>query len=255
MKQIFYIAINTFRECVRDRIFYSLIAFAILLLLFSLVLSSLTIGEQTKIILDFGLAAIQLFGALIAVFVGINLIYKEIEKKTVYIILSTPISRAQFVLGKYAGLSLALVVEILIMTAGLIALAYYEGHTIPPNIYSAIVPILIEFELILASALFFSAITSPFISGLLTLCIFIIGHLTNDIKLVVETTNSEFLKYFTDIIYYVMPNLELLNYKGSVVHGMQIDFSSWTLSIIYGLGYSSILVSAAVILFNRKDVK
>ena len=115
MNKIAALALNTFRESIRDRIFYSLLAFAVIMLAFSLVLGNLTIGDEIKIIKDFGLAAISLFGVLIAIFVGISLVYKEMEKRTIYVILAHPISRSQFVLGKYGGLSLTLLVEVAVM--------------------------------------------------------------------------------------------------------------------------------------------
>jgi ABC-type transport system involved in multi-copper enzyme maturation permease subunit len=155
MGKIFAIALNTFRESIRDRIFYSLLAFAILMLGFSMILGNLTIGDPIKIVKDFGLGAISLFGILIAIFVGIGLVYKEMEKRTIYVMLAKPIARWQFLLGKYFGLSLILMIEVLVMTIGLFVLCYYYKPDVPWDLFLAIIPIYFELQLILAVALFF----------------------------------------------------------------------------------------------------
>jgi len=162
MGKITAIALNTFRESIRDRIFYSLLAFAILMLGFSMILGNLTIGDPIKIVKDFGLGAISLFGTLIAIFVGIGMVYKEMEKRTIYVILAKPIARWQFLAGKYCGLSLILVVEVTVMTFLLFVLCYQYEPVIPWDLFKAIIPISFELQLILAVALLFSAFASPF---------------------------------------------------------------------------------------------
>ncbi len=255
MQKIVAIAINTFRESIRDRVFYSLLAFAVLMLAFSLVLGNLTIGDELKIIKDFGLAAISLFGVLIAIFVGISLVYKEMEKRTIYIILANPIARWQFVVGKYGGLSLTILVEVLVMTAGLLALCYFKSAAIPWELFKAIIPIWFELQLILAVALLFSTFVSPFLSGLFTLSIFIIGHLTTDLKDLVEHSDNPILTKFADILYYVMPNLENLNFKARVVHGLQIPWQEFSISLAYAACYTLLLILLAVLVFSRRDIR
>lgn len=255
MQKITAIAINTFRESIRDRIFYSLLAFAILMLAFSLVLGNLTIGDEMKIIKDFGLGAISLFGVLIAIFVGINLVYKEMEKRTIYVILANPISRGQFVLGKYAGLSLTLFVEVAVMSAGLLALCYLKQQEIPWELFKAIIPIWFELQLILAVALFFSAFTSPFLSGLCTLAVFIVGHLTQDFKQLVATTDNPVLQKTADILYYTFPNLETLNYKARVVHALEISSQEFYISLGYATCYTLLVLTLTLLIFNKRDIR
>jgi len=255
MQQIIAIALNTFRESVRDRIFYSLLAFAVLMLSFSLVLGSLTVGDEIKIIKDFGLGAISLFGVLIAIFVGISLVYKEMEKRTIYVILANPIARYQFILGKYAGLSLTLLVEVLIMSAGLLALCYLKQHVIYWDLFKAIIPIWFELQLILAIALFFSTFVSPFLSGMLTLSFFIIGHLTQDLKHLVANMDNPVLKKTADVLYYTFPNLEALNFKAQVVHGLPISGQVFFLSLAYAATYTILILSLTLFIFNRRDIR
>ena len=255
MLKIVAVALNTFRESIRVRVFYSLLAFAMLLLAFSLVLANLTIGNEIKIIMDFGLAAISLFGVLIAIFVGISLVYKEMEKRTIYVILANPISRHQFVLGKYLGLSLTLLVEVVVMSACLLALCYLKQQQIPWELFKAIVPIWLELQLILAVALFFSTFVSPFLSGLCTLAVFVIGHLTLDFKQLVVSLDNPALKKTADVLYYTFPNLEALNFKARVVHGIDIPWTEFFFSLGYAASYTLMTLAFALYIFNKRDIR
>ncbi|TKB09383.1 ABC transporter permease [Desulforhopalus sp. IMCC35007] len=255
MKKIAVLALNTFRESIRDKIFYSLLAFAVLMLGFSLILGNLTIGDEIKIIKDFGLAAISLFGVLIAIFVGISLVYKEMEKRTIYVILANPISRYQFVLGKYLGLSFTLMVEVVVMTAGLFVLCYLKQQLIPWELFMAIVPICFELQLILAVALLFSTFVSPFLSGMLTLAVFIIGHLTLDFKVLVASLDNPALKKTADVLYYSFPNLETLNFKARVVHGIDIPWTEFIFSLSYAATYTIMILALSLYIFNKRDIR
>lgn len=255
MNKVVALALNTFRESIRDRIFYSLLAFAVIMLAFSLVLGNLTIGDEIKIIKDFGLAAISLFGVLIAIFVGISLVYKEMEKRTIYVILAHPISRSQFVLGKYGGLSLTLLVEVVIMTACLLALCWYKQGQIPWELFKAIIPIWLELQLILAVALLFSTFVSPFLSGLLTLVIYAIGHLTQDFKTLSANSDNPLLEQFAAALYYSFPNLESLNFKARVVHSLPLPWGEFFFSLAYGLCYTLVLLGLALVIFSRRDIR
>lgn len=255
MLKVVALALNTFRESIRDRIFYSLLVFAVLMLGFSLVLGNLTIGDEVKIIKDFGLGAISLFGVLIALFVGISLVYKEMEKRTIYVILANPISRSQFVLGKYFGLSLTLLVEVVVMTVGLLALCYVKTGGVAWELFLAIIPIWFELQLILAVAVFFSTFVSPFLSGLFSLAVFVIGHLTLDFKQLVASTDNPLLKNIASALYYTFPNLESLNYKARVVHGLVIPWQEFFLSLGYAASYTLLVLVAALFIFNTRDIR
>ncbi len=255
MNKIAALALNTFRESIRDRIFYSLLAFAVIMLAFSLVLGNLTIGDEIKIIKDFGLAAISLFGVLIAIFVGISLVYKEMEKRTIYVILAHPISRSQFVLGKYGGLSLTLLVEVAVMTLCLLALCWYKQGDVPWELFKAIIPIWFELQLMLAAAMFFSTFVSPFLSGLLTLGVYAIGHLTQDFKNLAANSDNPVLESFSAALYYSFPNLESLNFKARVVHGLDLPWGEFFLALAYGCCYTAVLLGLALFIFHRRDIR
>ncbi len=254
MNKVLAIGLNTFKESTRDKIFYSLLFFAVILILFSIVLGKLTIGDPMKIIKDFGLGAISIGGTLIAIFVGIGMVYKEMEKRTIYIILSKPLARWQFLMGKYLGLSLTILVEVAVMTILLFSLCFAYEQTLPWILLTAIVPIYVEILLILAFAVFFSAFSSPFLSGMFTLAIFIIGHFTQDLRLLAQASQDTVFKALADGAYYILPNLERLNYKTRVVHDLAIPGQELGLSFVYAICYAALILTAAVFIFERRDI-
>jgi ABC-type transport system involved in multi-copper enzyme maturation permease subunit len=254
MGKITAIALNTFRESIRDRIFYSLLFFAVVLILFSMVLSNLTMGEPEKIIKDFGLGSISIVGTLIAIFVGIGMVYKEMEKRTIFIILSKPLARWQFLIGKYCGLSLTILVEVAVMSILLFVLCYLYVSQIPWTLLYAIIPIYFEILLILAIAFLFSTFSTSFLSGMFTLSIFIIGHFTRDLKSLAQTTEDALFQTIANVIYYILPNLEYLNFKTRVVHHLTISISQVILSLIYAIFYTIVVLLIGIFIFQRRDI-
>lgn len=255
MHKIIAIGLNTFRESARDKIFYSLLAFAILIIGFSVVLGNLSLGDTYKIIQDFGLMALSLFGALTAIFVGIGMVYKEMEKRTVFVLLSKPIARWQFILGKYLGLSLTLIIMQAVMTLFLFGICLLYQGKVPYAIIFAVVAIAFELQLILAAAVFFSTFTTPFLSGLFTLALFIIGHISVDLKVIAARFEESAAKTLIDALYYLLPNLEKLNYKAAAVHRLAMDWNGYAGAIAYALVYTAMILCAAVLVFNRRDMK
>ncbi len=254
MNKIFAIAVNTFRESIRNRVYYSLLVFAIMMLGFAMVLGQLTIGDPVKIIKDFGLATISIFGTLIAVFVGVGLIFRELEKKTIYLILAKPVGRGQFLLGKYLGLSGILLIEVVVMSICLfLVLLLVYNQAFPSRLITAIVPVWFELQLILAVALLFSSWTTPFLSGLFTVSIFVIGHLSTDLLVIAEKSENAGFKVLAKAVYYIFPNLETLNFKVQVVHGLPVSFSDFSFSLLYSFFYTCALLVAAVGFFQAKD--
>jgi ABC-type transport system involved in multi-copper enzyme maturation permease subunit len=253
--KILAIAINTFREAVRDKILYSLLIFALFMILSSTFISTLTVGEQIKIIKDMGLSMISIFGTLIAVFVGIGLVFKELEKRTIYTIIAKPIMRYQFLLGKYCGLVLTLLVEVAVMAGSFLLLLLYYPGAFDKALFKAIYLIFLELMLITSVALLFSSFSTPILSGIMTLSFFIIGHLTYDLKLLVEESKMQGLEYFSNFLYYTLPNLENFNIKGRVIHHLLVDWNYMFFTTLYGLFYISLLLSISIIIFQRRDFK
>jgi ABC-type transport system involved in multi-copper enzyme maturation permease subunit len=253
--KIVVIALNTFRETVREKVLYNLLFFALLMIGSSILLSTLTIGEQSKIIMDIGLAGINIFGVLIAIFVGIGLVSKEIEKKTIYTIISKPIYRYQFLLGKYLGLLITLFVNTSIMVTGFFGVLLLMTYNITPDMVKAILLIFVELMVVTAVALMFSTFTTSLLSAIFTISIYIIGHLLGDLKVFAAKLGNPVIVFLLDALYYILPNLENFNIKGEVVHNIALDPSLIVMSVLYGLLYISMILFSSVIIFQRRDFK
>ena len=248
------IALNTFRENLRDKLLYNLLVFALLMIGSSLLLMRLTLGEFHRLLLDVGLASINIFGVLIAIFVGIGLVSKEIEKKTIYTIVSKPVARYQFLVGKYLGLILTLFVNTLIMAAGLLLVLFAQDVPIESMLFKALGLIFLEFMVITAVALLCSTFTSATLSAIFTLATYVIGHLTADLKAFGEKMD-EGMRMVANGLYYVLPNLERFNLKGNVIHHIDVSGMDLFLIVAYGLTYVLFLLMSASIIFQRRDFR
>ncbi|MGH9866849.1 MAG: ABC transporter permease [Candidatus Polarisedimenticolia bacterium] len=246
------IAANTFREAIRDRILYLLLAFAILMIVSSRILSLLTVGAEEKIVKDVGLASLSLFGVATAIFVGVGLVFKEIEKRTVYTLISKPISRSQFILGKYLGLVMVLAVNLSIMTAVFYLLLMLKGW-MDLGITRAVLLIFVELALVTGIAILFSSFSTPILSSLFTVTCYVIGHLSWGLLLLADKVQGSFAKVLCGVLYRVLPNLELLNVRGQVVHGETVPWSRVWDGAVYGLGYTVVVLALAVLVFRRRD--
>ena len=255
MNRVGVIALNTFRETLRDKILYNLAFFGLLLIGSSILLSSLTMGEQAKIIQDLGLASINLFGVLIAIFVGIGLVSKEIEKRTIYSIIAKPIPRYQFLLGKYFGLALTLFVNMSIMVVGFFLTLLSAKVGIDPALLKALALIFVELLVITAVAVMFSTFTTPTLSATFTLAIYVIGHLTDDLRVLATKLPSDLTKLVLDGLYYTLPNLESFNVKGQAVHAIPIEPAYLVTAAAYGITYSAAVLFLACVIFQRRDFK
>ncbi len=247
------IALNTFRENLRDKILYNLLLFSALLIAASMLLGTLTVAEQEKIVTDMGLAAINLIGVIIAIFVGIGLVSKEIERRTIYTIMARPISRAQFVLGKYFGLVVTLSVNVLIMLIVFLLTLWWSHASIHGSLLQAVALILVELLVVTALALFFSTFSSAMVSASMTLGLYVIGHLTPDLKGIAEKSQNELITMLMTGLYYLCPNLEMLNIKGQAAAGVSVSLAYQSMATVYGLFYASLLLAAACVIFQRRD--
>lgn len=253
MAAIGVIALNTFRESLRDKILYNLLLFAGMLIGISVLLADLTIMEHHKIVADMGLAAINLTGVIIAIFVGISLVNKEIDRKTVYTIMARPISRTSFILGKYAGLALTLFVNVAIMLAVFLLTLWFYQVPVGLAIFQAVALIFVELLVVTAIALFFSTFSSSTLSAILTLGIYVIGHLTTDLRNVAGKSGNETASAIMNGLYYLCPNLESLNIKGQAAVGIPVGPDYLVLASLYGLVYAAVLVAGACFVFQRRD--
>jgi ABC-type transport system involved in multi-copper enzyme maturation permease subunit len=253
MNIVITIALNTFKETLRDKVFYNLFIFALLMIGSALLLGSLTIGEQGKIVKDIGLASIDLFGMLIAIFVGVGLVSKEIEKRTIYTIVAKPVHRYQFLLGRYAGLALTMWVNTGIMLAAFCAVLFLAGATPDGGIVKAIGLVTIAQLIVLSAAMMFSTFTTPTLSGIFTLALYVIGELTPDLKALSDKLSGGMVRELLTGIYYALPNLALFNVKGEAVHGMPITGEYVVMAAGYGLAYAALVMLVSCMIFQRRD--
>ncbi len=253
--KIVTVGLNTFREAIRDRILYSLLVFALAMIGVSLVLSTLSVGGEVKIIKDLGLAAIGLVGTLIAVFIGVGLVHKEIERRTLYAIITKPIRRAEFVLGKFLGLALTLAVNVIIMGAGLLALASAMEARLAWELLLPIGLAFLKLMVVTAIALLFSTFSTPTLSAICTLALVAVGGLAADLKLFAATFGEPFLQTVVAVVYLILPNLAVLNIGDVVVHGRPVSAISAGLAVAYGLAYVAALLTGAVWIFQNRDLK
>ena len=255
MNRITVIALNTFKENIRDKVLYNLVFFGLLMIGSAILLSTLSMGEQAKIIKDLGLAGINLFGVLIAIFVGIGLVSKEMEKRTIYTLLAKPVPRHEFLLGRYMGLVITLFVNTATMVAGFFMILLIGGINPDPGLMKAIGMIFLELLVLVAVAVMFSTFTTPTLSASFTLAIYVIGHVTADLRLLGARLGDETIKAALEGLYYLLPNLEYFNVKGQAVHGLSIDASYLVIATAYGVLYSAVLLILAGVFFQRRDFK
>jgi ABC-type transport system involved in multi-copper enzyme maturation permease subunit len=256
--KIISIAKNTFRECVRDKVLYNLVIFGVLIILSSLLLGSITIGDVRQIIVNLGLSTLSIFGTLIAIFIGIQLVYKEIDKKTIYSLLAKPVARYEFILGKYCGLTLTLTVNVSVMLLGIYASIFYLRRSFDVTdlqILWAGALILVQLMLVIAIALFFSTFSTPAFSALFAFCLCVIGHFSSDIRQYGSSSHSPLVRALAVFSYYLLPNFQNFSVIAQTANGQFLPWKLFFLSSLYGLLYSSGLVILAVLIFQRRDFK
>lgn len=248
------IAGNTVREAVRNKLLFALLFFAIGMIGCSVLLSTLSYVETSRIMQDVGLAAIRLFGAGIAIFVGVGLIHKEVDRRTIYTILSKPVSRSGFLLGKYVGLVLTVWLLHAIMSLFFVATSWYYGAPIDAGHLAALGLAGVELMLLVAVATLFSAFTTPMLASFFTVGIWFVGHLTRDIRALGEQGEGPAGGLFA-VLYRVLPDLESFNVTLQATHGLPIASAEIWWPVLYGIAYSAFLLVVASALFERRDLR
>ncbi len=249
------LAANTVREAIRDRVLYTLLFFAILMIATGVLLSTLSYIERERILQDVGLAAIRLFGAAIAIFVGIGLIHKEVDRRTIYTILSKPISRSEFLFGKYAGLVAIIWLQIGIMAVAFAAVSAAAGAPLDLGYAAALALSALELALVVAVATLFSCFTTPMLAAFYTTGVYVVGHLTRDLRDLGANSSVESVQQLTAFLYRVLPDLESFNLTIHAVHGLPISASDLWLPLFYAGGYITLVLMLAMVIFERRDFR
>jgi ABC-type transport system involved in multi-copper enzyme maturation permease subunit len=261
------IARHVFKDSVRDKVLYSVVAFAVLLMATSYLIGQLTAGQDVKIIKDLGLAAMSLFGLFIAIFIGVGLVAREIDRRSIYAVLAKPVSRRAFVVGKYLGLLATLTTNLAVMTVAYYAVLAYLARTLPegalrvetptdPQLLVGILLIAGELALVTAVALFWSTFSSSaLLSAALTAGVWVAGQFGTDLKNLDTAVSSPAAARVGRALYYVLPNFAAFDVKAQVVHGAGVEPRYVVLTLIYGVVYIAALMLASVWIFSRRDFK
>jgi ABC-type transport system involved in multi-copper enzyme maturation permease subunit len=255
--RILHIATNTFREAVRDRVLYNLIAFALLLTGAAVLVGQISIDIEKLVVINLGLTAVSLFGIVIAIFIGIGLVSKEIDKRTLYSLLSRPVRRWEFIAGKFFGLAGTLIVNTAFMAIGVFgALLYVSRHFSGSDgsLVTALYFIVLQFVIVTALALFFSAFSSPLLSAVFTFSLFVIGTFAEDLRGFAALTHGISRTLATGAAY-VVPNFSALNVISQVAHGGTVSSQLVLYNTAYAAVYSLTVLSAAVLIFERRNLK
>jgi ABC-type transport system involved in multi-copper enzyme maturation permease subunit len=262
------VALAVFRESVRDRVFYNLVLFALLLIGASILIGQLTAGQDVKIIKDLGLAATSLFGLFIAIFVGINLVSKEVDRRSVYPLFAKPIRRAEFILGKYLGLLLTLLANVVVMAVALYVVLFFLARGVPPEVQGAwdapaldpallkaLALIYLNLAIVTAVALFFSSYSSPMLSAVFTLGVYVAGQFNADLKQFDRIVDSPAAIAVARACYYLLPDFARFDVKLAVVHGIGVSGAYVAATAAYAALYIGALLFGAIVIFSRRDFK
>jgi ABC-type transport system involved in multi-copper enzyme maturation permease subunit len=259
VRRIWAIARNTFREAVRNKILYSLLFFAVLVILSALALGQLSLHEELRMTRDVGLYGIDLFGVVIAIFVGVNLLYKELDLKTVYTILPKPLRRWEFVLGKWLGMLLTLAVQMAVMGAVLAGTLMMQGASFDVPMVKALWLLYLNVMVVTSVAVLFSSFSSPFLSGFFSVGFFVVGRSVPDIRALAEKSGPA-MRAALDGGALVVPNLHLFYPSGAIigaehmsVNGTFVGAPYLISTTVYGVGYSVVVLVVAMLIFRRRD--
>jgi len=265
LRETLWIALASFRETVRDKILYTLLFFVLLLFAFSVLLGDWSVFAQKKVITDFSLGVMSLGGLAIAIFIGVGLVQKEIQRKTILTLLSKPVRRWQFLVGKYLGLLLVLVVNVLVMMGGLWAALAWSHNDFDPRLWLAAYGVFLEMAVITAAALLFSSFSTPVVSSLFTFAIFLASHLSGSILEYVETMKRNagripgaqplppWFEGVARVVRRCLPDLEMFNIRPEIVHGLPLPPWHLCWASLHALGWVVAILAVGSWWFDRRD--
>jgi Cu-processing system permease protein len=252
------VALNTFREAVRDRVLYNLVFFALVMMAVAILVGQISIGIEQIVIVSLGLSAISIIGLMISVFIGVGLVSKEIDKRTLYALLAKPLRRWEFILGKFAGLALTLAVNTVAMAAGLFLALFYVKHSIEradTTVLVAVYFILLKLALVVALAMLFSCFTTPLLAILFTAGLYIAGLFVHEMRGLQADLVSPALGALLRWISYVLPNFENFDVMGAAAHGRVIPGMFIVENTVYATLYCGIVLAAAMAIFSQRNLK
>jgi Cu-processing system permease protein len=258
MKKAWIVATNTFREAVRDRVLYNLVFFALLMMGAAILVGQISIGIEQTVIVSLGLAAISVIGLFIAVFIGVGLVSKEMDKRTLYALLAKPVKRWEFLLGKFAGLVMTLAVNTAAMALGLYATLWSVKHPLVRSdayVFVAVYLILLKLALIVSLAMFFSCFTTPFLAILFTGGMYVAGVFAYDLRTIQGMNMNPATVRMLRGISYLLPNFQNFNVTGAVAHERGVPASLVWHVTLYTAVYCAVVLTGATLVFSRRNLK
>jgi ABC-type transport system involved in multi-copper enzyme maturation permease subunit len=255
IQRISTIAWNTWREAIRSKLLYTLFFFALVLILASLILANISYVERNRILQDIAMASIRFFSVAIAIFVGVGLIHREVDRRTVYTILSKPLSRGEFLLGKYFGLVATLWLQAAIMSGVFVAISQFRGVELTAGHAAAFGLLAMELAVVVAISTLFSAFTTPLLASLFAGGVWIAGNLSRNLRDIGVDSEVEIVRQVTGALHRLLPDLTSFNLSIEAAHGLPLAASDFWLPAVYGVGYATIVLVCAVTVFERRDFK
>jgi Cu-processing system permease protein len=254
MKPIFIIALNTFKESVRNKILYNILFLALGVIIFSVSVADWSVFERVQVMEDFGLATMSLTGLIMAVFIGVGLLGREIASKTVYMIVTKPIGRGCFLVGKFLGLLGVLLINFGAMALILWGALVVMGGAASPALLPAVALIWMELAIMIAAAMLFSSFSTPILSAIFTLAFYVGGHLNDLVSVELLHKRQPLVETLLRVVYYVLPNLEHFNIRTAVVYGISLPPAYVVYTMLYGLCYLTALLVLSTMIFRRRDL-
>ena len=252
------VAWNTFREAVRDRVLYNLVFFALLMMVSAIFMGQISLEIETIVIVTVGLSAVSMIGLLIAVFTGVGLVSKEIDKRTLYALLSKPVRRWEFLVGKFGGLVLTLAVNTAAMAVGLFLALLYVKHSLERGdtaVFVAVYFIWLKIAIVIALALLFSCFTSQLLAILFTAGLYVAGLFVTQMRNLSGSKLAPITQTFFSWVSYVLPNFENFNVMAAAAHGRSVPGSLILQNTAYAILYCGIVLAAATVVFSRRNLK
>ena len=258
MMRVGAVAWNTFREAVRDRVLYNLVFFALLMMVSAIFMGQISLEIETIVIVTVGLSAVSMIGLLIAVFTGVGLVSKEIDKRTLYALLSKPVRRWEFLVGKFGGLVLTLAVNTAAMAVGLFLALLYVKHSLERGdsaVFVAVYFIWLKIAIVIALALLFSCFTSQLLAILFTAGLYVAGLFVTQMRNLSGSKLAPITQTFFSWVSYVLPNFENFNVMAAAAHGRSVPGSLILQNTAYAILYCGIVLAAATVIFSRRNLK
>lgn len=254
MRHYWIIATNTYGEARHNKVLHIAGGFAAALILFSLFMGEVSLYQNDKVVKDVGLACISIFGVFVAVFLGVNSLYRELERRTIYTIISKPVSRTEILIGKFIGMALVLTSVVAMMTIFLYLITAFLESSVDFALLPAIGLILVELWVVAAFAIFFSSFSTPFLSGFFTIGLFLVGRVTYMLSEFGERSKNLVFKYFAAGLQKTI-DFHSFDIRTHVVHKLPVYAEDFWWPTLYGLILVALLIVFSVIYFQRRDFK